>query len=234
MNDSLGDRMKEYYEVRNQSYLIRRTPVIIRLDGKAFHTLTRKAEKPFDSKLKNAIVLSVCTLLNEIQGSKCAYLQSDEISILVTDFDKLDTQAWFDYNVQKMCSISAAVMSTAFSYYYGQSAVFDSRVFNIPREEVCNYFIWRQKDWIRNSVQMLARANFSHKECFGKSIPELHELLYTKDINWAKLEAVWKNGTFITKVPHITGEIRTKKFDEKPAPIFTENREAIENLIPEV
>lgn len=226
--DSIGNRMKENYENRYRIKLTRRMPVIMRLDGKAFHTLTRHMEKPYSDELRGVMVNTAMTLLSEIQGSKCAYVQSDEISILITDFDKLTTDAWFDYNIQKMVSVSAGIASAYFTAHLlndGEIAIFDSRVFNIPKEEVCNYFIWRQQDWIRNSVQMLAQHYFSAKELHGKNQPAMHEMLYTKNVNWADQHPRWKNGTFLNIVD---GGILV---DEDI--IFTQNRAIVENyLIP--
>ena len=158
--DSLGDRMKHNYENVSRTYLTRRTPVIMRLDGKAFHTLTRNCVKPFDIDLQDAMKATAIELCLEIQGAKIAYTQSDEISILLTDYDNLKTSPWFDYNIQKMCSIASAMASVKFSSVWGSTGLFDCRVFNIPKDEVMNYFVWRQKDWLRNSLSMLAQANF--------------------------------------------------------------------------
>lgn len=196
---TIGTRMKENYENRYRLYLTRRTPVIIRLDGKSFHTVTKKCKKPFDEEFSNAINGTAIALCYEIQGVKLAYIQSDEISLLLTDFDKLNTDAWFNYNIQKMTSIAAGEASYQFSQLFNYKGLFDCRVFNIPKEEVVNYFIWRQKDWIRNSIQMLAQSHYSHKELHQKNIPDIHEMLYSKKINWAKLEDKWKNGTCISK-----------------------------------
>jgi tRNA(His) 5'-end guanylyltransferase len=196
--DSLGDRMKCYESV-SRNFLTRRTPAIIRIDGKAFHTFTKHCIKPFDKYLNGAMVYTMEYLLNNIQGAKLGYTQSDEISILVTDFDTIHTDAWFKYNVQKMCSVSASIATAAFnSYYeYERLAMFDARVFNIPEDEVCNYFIWRQKDWERNSLQMLSRAHFSDKELHGKKRADMHEMLHSKGVNWTNLEDRWKNGCTI-------------------------------------
>lgn len=229
--DSLGDRMKHNYEDRYRFYLTRRVPVIIRLDGKGFTKLTKKCEKPFDAQFNSSMVYTMINLCEELQGAKCAYTQSDEISILLTDFDNLTTEAWFDYNMQKIISISASIASVRFSKTLfaqeedriDKATLFDSRVFNIPKEEVCNYFIWRQKDWIRNSVSMLARAHFSHKECMNKKQNQLHDMLHNIGINWAELEPKWKNGTFIHKVD--------RNWVVKDEVIFTENREIIDNLL---
>jgi tRNA(His) 5'-end guanylyltransferase len=229
MNDQLGDRMKNNYENRSRYKLTRRTPVIMRLDGRAFHTVTRECQKPFDIVFATCMVSTAQELIGEIQGAKLAYVQSDEISILITDFDRLTTDAWFDYNIQKMTSISAGIASAIFSKlrythpdaYNEKIAVFDCRVFNIPKEEVCNYFVWRQKDWIRNSVQMLAQSKFSHKQLDKKSQADMHEMLYTQNINWADLSPIWKNGTLI----------ETNNISLNFTTIFTENREVVEKYL---
>ena len=200
-SDSLGDRMKNLYENRARAYLTRRTPVIMRLDGKSFHTFTKGFNRPFDDNLHNAMVATTIAVFNEIQGAKLAYTQSDEISILITDFERFSTEAYFDYNIQKMCSVAASVAAAHFNArnISDKLAYFDCRVFNIPENEVRNYFIWRQKDWYRNSVQMVGQANFSHKELHQKKLPDIHEMLHKKGINWATDYKNWqKNGTIYT------------------------------------
>ena len=162
--ERLGNRMKENYEDRFRFKLTRRTPVIMRLDGRAFHTLTRGMDKPFDLKFIEAMNNTARKLLDELQGAKCAYIQSDEISILFSDFDKLTTSAWFDYNIQKMCSIASGIASVEFTKLLGKTGIFDCRVFNIPKEEVTNYFLWRIRDWKRNSINMYARSLFTITE----------------------------------------------------------------------
>ena len=209
MTQSLGDRIKQNYENRNRTYLTRRIPVIMRLDGKAFHTLTRNCEKPFDDNFINCMENTAVYLLNNIQGAKCAFVQSDEISILITDFDRLNTDAWFGYSIQKMTSVSAAMASVTFTNEWGNIGLFDSRVFNIPKEEVRNYFIWRQKDWTRNSIQMFARSYFSHKELYKKSTSDIHEMLYTKNMNWANLFSLYKNGLYIEKIDKVVLDTNT-------------------------
>ena len=203
--DSLGDRMKGFYEGRARHFLTRRTPVIMRLDGRAFHTLTRGADKPFDDKFIDAMQYAASTIMGEVQGCKACYVQSDEISLLITDYDKLETEAWFGYNIQKMVSVAAAVTAVAFSnqlsYLKGEQveAAFDARVFNIPKEEVVNYFRWRYQDWLRNSIQMLAQSLYSHRQLHCKNKGDLHEMCFQKGKNWNDLNSRLKNGTlFIT------------------------------------
>ena len=187
------------YENVNRNYLTRRTPVIIRIDGKAFHTLTRNCEKPFDSDFILCMAATTYKILNSIQGAKCAYVQSDEISILLTDYEDLETDAWFKYNIQKIVSVSSSMATVTFNSLFRREAFFDSRTFNLPKEEVANYFIWRYKDWLRNSLSMFARTFYSQKELNGKNKEQVHEMLFEKGKNWAKLPEQIKNGTLFYK-----------------------------------
>lgn len=213
-NCEIMSRMKSNYENRNKYFLTRRTPVIIRLDGKAFHTYTRGLEKPFDEGLIEDMQATAIYLCQNIQGAKCAYTQSDEISILLTDFDDLNTQAWFDYNLQKMCSVSASLATGIFNQLrvirnFEETKIkfideikianFDSRCFNIPKEEVSNYFLARQKDAVKNSISMLAQSLYSHQELEDKNQSEQHELIYQKGLNWNDLHWSKKRGSFVTK-----------------------------------
>jgi tRNA(His) 5'-end guanylyltransferase len=230
MHDSLGDRMKQNYEHRFRFKLVRRMPAIIRLDGKAFHTLTRGCEKPFDAHFHAVMMATAKELCESVQGAKCAYIQSDEISILLTDFDRLGTDAWFDGSIQKIASVSAGIASAEFSIRWlddleDQCAVFDSRVFNIPKEEVCNYFIWRQNDWIRNSITMLAQSHYSHKQLHKKGQADMHEMLHEKGVNWAKLHPRWKNGIFLDKTQKLIGWTRHNDV------IFKNQRDIIEKWL---
>ena len=212
--DSIGNRIKDNYESRFRIYLTRRIPVIMRLDGKAFHTVTKHACKPYEDNILKCMQLTAKKLLEEIQGAKCAYVQSDEISILITDVDNLNTEAWFNYNVNKMTSISASIASVEFSKHYEKSVYFDSRVFNIPKEEVINYFRWRYLDWLRNSIQMLAQSLYYHKELHKKNTTILHDMCMNRGFNWSQLIPVYKNGTFLYKKEVLTNFDLLKNTDE--------------------
>ena len=113
--DKIGDRMKDRYENRSKQFLTRRVPTIIRLDGKAFHTYTKGLDKPFDEGLIEDMQETTKFLCENIQGCKLGYTQSDEITLVLTDYDKLTSDAWFDYNVQKITSISAAMATAKFN-----------------------------------------------------------------------------------------------------------------------
>jgi tRNA(His) 5'-end guanylyltransferase len=138
----------------------------------------------------------------------------------------LTTQAWFDYNLQKIVSVTAGIASAYFTNALqpdGPFAVFDSRAFNLPKEEVCNYFVWRQQDWTKNSIQMLARAYFSHKELHGKKTSDLHDMLHSVGVNWNDIDPMWKNGSFLYK---------TKSgFKTSHTTIFTKDKEAINKYL---
>lgn len=115
VHDDLGNRMKEYYENIPKTKLMRRHPVILRIDGKAFHTFTRNFQKPFDEILIKSMQETMKYLCENIQGCVLGYTQSDEITLVLIDYKKFTSQAWFDYEVQKMCSIAASMATLSFN-----------------------------------------------------------------------------------------------------------------------
>ena len=211
MKDDLGNRMKSQYEMRTRTWLPRRTYTIIRLDGKAFHTFTAGMKRPYDEDFMRIMDETTKFLCKNIQGAKLAYTQSDEISILLTDFDKITTDAWFDGQVQKMVSVAASIATARFnqiiSINWGgykkptELAFFDARVFTIPDPiEVENYFVWRQKDATRNSISMHAQSLYSHNELHGKSQSDMHEMIHIKGENWNDLPDGFRRGRTFVKV----------------------------------
>ena len=195
----LGDRIKSYEKTFRQSAL-RRMPLMIRVDGRAFHTFTKGCKRPFDSDLMHAMVNSALYTAKDMQGFKMAYIQSDEASFCLTDYDTFETEGWFSYELPKVISISASTMSVAFNKYFptDKLPVFDSRAFTVPKEEVSNAFLWRAKDWERNSLQMYARTFFSQKQLHKKKRDEMHEMLHSIGKNWTTdLSLMERNGTFI-------------------------------------
>ena len=213
------------YESASQVKLTRRMPMIIRIDGKAFHTFTKGMDKPFDEQLIKAMQQTTKYLVNNIQGCKLGYTQSDEISLLLTDYDNFDTEAWFDKKLQKIVSVAASMATAYFNTFQlnkDKFAMFDARAFIIPKEEVANYFVWRQQDWTRNSIQMVAYTNFPVKSLNKISCKELqNKLLTEKDINWNDFDIYLKRGTCVTINEGIDLNI----------PIFTEEREYIEKFL---
>lgn len=221
VNDALGTRMKTFYEEIPKTKLMRRTPVAIRIDGRAFHTFTRGLKKPFDDILIQSMEETMLYLCKNIQGCVLGYHQSDEITLILTDYKKLNSDAWFDYEVQKLCSIAASMATLAFNHAFeklvlkhfswndynnyeialhealNKGAMFDARCFNIPREEVTNLIYWRQLDAMRNSVQMVGQANFSHKQLDKKNQETIKKMLKDeKGIDWERdFATCYKRGT---------------------------------------
>lgn len=281
-NDSLGDRMKGYEGV-SRNFLTRRVPAIIRLDGKAFHTFTKGMEKPFDSVLTQTMQETMKYLCENIQGCVLGYTQSDEITLVLTDYATIQTDAWFGYNIQKMCSVSASMATSVFNKvfyrsidnYFNQEdilstmfgenseskdrlrqyadtlknalakgALFDSRAFSIPKEEVCNCLIWRQQDATRNSIEAVGQANFSHHELHKKTCNMIQEMLWSqRGINWNDFPTELKRGSCCVKRqfeetiddPRNPGQkitvCRNRWIIDHEIPIFTQDREYIERLI---
>ena len=258
---------------------MRRCPVAIRIDGKAFHTFTRGFAKPFDDVLIKSMQETMKYLCENIQGCVLGYTQSDEITLILVDYKNLNSSAWFDYEVQKMCSIAASMATMAFNKFFEQNvfefdnllpskigmderdfrniaqsyevavnkgAMFDARVFNIPKEEVANLIYWRQLDATRNSIQMVGQANFSHKQLHNKTCNMIQDMLIEeKGVNWNDFPTYQKRGSCCIKTEVTTvgssakdGYVETWS-TERPhwiidteIPIFKhDGREYIEKLI---
>lgn len=279
-NKGLANRMKEY-EFVSRYRLTRRTPAIIRIDGKAFHTFTKGMRKPFDYILMIAMQNTMKYLCENIQGCVFGYAQSDEISLVLTDYEKITTDAWFGYNIQKMSSISASMSSVAFNKFFHESiddyistvevlsslsskdeekkkgtncyistlcrklnedAIFDARAFSIPKDEVCNYLIWRQQDATRNSIEAVGQAYFSQSDLHKKSCDMIQEMLWSqKNINWNDFPTSCKRGACCYRKMS-TERVKTENDEfvevsrnrwtiDTNIPIFTQDRAFIEKWI---
>lgn len=257
VRDDLGNRMKEYYENIPKTKLMRRCPVILRIDGKAFHTFARGLQKPFDEVLVKTMQETMKYLCENIQGCVLGYTQSDEITLVLVDYKKITSQAWFDYEVQKMCSITASMTTMAFNKFFrdnvgdylyenydeqyladyietlqnavDKGAMFDCRCFNIPKEEVTNCIYWRQLDASRNSIQMVGQANFSHKELQNKSCNDIQDMLMVqKGINWNDLPIYQKRGSCCVRNHMISEPYGNRMLDKNAG----ENEWVIDKNIP--
>ena len=256
--DNLGSRMKEYENV-SRNYLLRRVPVIIRLDGCHFHTFTKGLNKPFDRFLMTVMQETMLELCRNIQGCVFGYTQSDEITLVLTDYKTIKTSAWFDYNIQKLASVASSMATLYFNRIWNQKwpecfrtgldekvglATFDARCFNIPKEEVANCLIWRQKDATRNSIEAVAQASFRHSELDGKSCDQLQEMLWQeKGINWNEFPTDAKRGSACYRQivkqeiadPTNPGDIITVERNpwviDREMPILTQSREYVEQWL---
>lgn len=253
MHDNLGDRIKANYENRTKTFLPRRTYTVLRVDGRSFSNFTRSAKKPYDKDIASAMNKAVEALCSEIDGSIMGYTQSDEISVVAYDFAKNATCAWFDGNVQKMCSVAASIATASFNEHIRKTefkpdrlAQFDCRVFTIPDPvEVENYMVWRQQDCVRNSVSSLARTLYSHKELHQKNVPTMMEMVDSKGSSWESQEDAFKFGRLCAKrqqeeqvsFKNKDGEIERRLINKSfwsttPAPDLKKDRHLISSLIP--
>jgi tRNA(His) 5'-end guanylyltransferase len=247
---SLESRMKGY-EAATRVILPRRGYTMIRIDGKAFHTYTKGLERPFDWGLVNDMDDTAKYLCKNIQNAVCAFVQSDEISILLCDFENINTSAWFDNVIQKMCSVSASMATAMFNkarisrvisegkilteFDNMKWAEFDSRVFQLPTKgEVMNYFIQRQQDTVKNSISSVAQTMFSHKELHGKNGKEKQEMMFKKDgTNWNDFDSKLKRGRLIWKITYEKEpDVIRSKWVSIASPIFTQDSNFLRELIP--
>lgn len=231
---SLGDRMKEYEKCYTDDTLIPNTPTIIRVDGIAFHTLT-KGLRAYDHDLGVCMSNTMFELMQVIQNAKFAYTQSDEISFLLTDYTRRETEQWLGGEVQKMCSHAAAKATFIFANNWlvsnlsdqntlTRSIGFDAKVFQLPPYEVVNYFIWRQKDAIRNSISSHARDRFSHTELLGKNREEMIKMMAENHFYWDEQAYHVQRGRGCYKN-------ESRLLVDLALPLFTENREYIERWV---
>lgn len=261
--DTIGDRMKQY-ENCYRFYLTPNSSVIIRIDGRAFHTYTKGFARPYDKVFASAMWETALKLCENVGGCKFAYTQSDEITLVLNDYGR-DTEPWFGNNLQKIVSISASMATLFFNrafakkmedeyldlYFDGgteientllmthskayneRMACFDARAFVVPHDEVFNVLYWRQLDCVRNSIQLLGQAHFSHKQLQGKTNDHIQEMLFQeKGINWSKEPNWFKNGVSIYRVPteivHDNATIiRNKWTIDLNTPLFTTDRNYI-------
>lgn len=267
VHDDLGLRMKTHYEYTTTlQRLVRRMPVIIRVDGRAFHSFTHGFRKPYDKLLMETMQETMLALCKNIPSCVLGYTQSDEISLVLVDYKELNTEPWFENKVHKLTSISSSLATVYFNKIFKEKInkisdskenemiemsnvyikaidtkmpIFDSRVFNIPREEVTNYFLWRQLDATRNSIQMAGQAYFSHKQLQNKTCDMIQEMLHEeKGINWNDYPTDFKRGSCAIKVMRTieskNGEMidRAQWTIDHNIPQFKgEDRSYIDNLI---
>jgi tRNA(His) 5'-end guanylyltransferase len=216
--DDLGDRMKKH-EYIYRTYLPKKQYYILRLDMKCGHSYTKNLNKPFDDGFIEDLQFTAKYLCEEIQGSLLSFQQSDEITIVFSDLQSEAADIWFGGNIQKIVSVAASLATSKFnelredrgvresnekwengegvSFYTRKLAQFDARVFSVSqRHEVLNNLYWRQKDASKNSVQMLARSLFSHKECQGLNGSQLQDkMMLEKEVNWNDIETTKKRGS---------------------------------------
>jgi tRNA(His) 5'-end guanylyltransferase len=216
VNDQLGIRMKEFYESVPKSHLMRRTPVALRLDGKAFHTFTRGFMKPFDEILIKSMQETMQYLCKNIQGCVLGYTQSDEITLILLDYQTLDTEAWFGYEVQKMCSVAASMATLAFNQsFYKNVGIFYEKIW----DDIC-------EDW-RADPQEIAyyfklfeateKGAMFDCRCFNIPKEEVANLIY-----WRQLDATRNSIQMVGQANFSHKELQNKSCNEIQDMLFTQ------------
>lgn len=219
--EKLEDRMLYYrsitdYKVKQKSY------VMVMLDGKNFSSKIKKKYKlPFDQEFINIMNDTAAYVCSQVQGAKLAYVQSDEISIVLTDFDNNDTDCYYGYRLTKMLSIIASIATSFFNKAVITNLInnatdkgnlldmmnkeslyqFDCKVWNVPTyNDVFAWFLYRQNDCIKNSKGQAAQTYLSHNELLGKTCDEqIQMLLNIHNIDWNAYCDGMKFGRFIYK-----------------------------------
>lgn len=229
----LSERMK-FYECNDR--FMPGLPIIARIDGRNFHKYTKYAAKPFDAALQRLFRETTKALVKE-SAALLGYTQSDEISLVFLGDWK--SRVYFDGKVQKMVSCLASEATLYFNNLADKPACFDCRCFQVPSlVEAANYFVWREQDAVRNSIQMAARSIYSDKDCYKKNGSQLQEMLMVKGINWNDYDSHSKRGSYfkridrwvevdpelIDKIPpekFVDGKIKRKVVEEISLPILT-------------
>ena len=184
VHDDLGTRMKEFYEQVPKTRLVRRMPVAIRIDGKAFHTFTRGFRKPFDHILIKTMQETTKYLCENIQGCVLGYTQSDEITLILVDYQKLTSSAWFDYEVQKLCSISASMATMAFNKYFAENVANEILEYKTSMVPQCVEIQQEIKEYHNTLRAAVNKGAMFDARCFNIPKEEVTNLIY-----WRQLDA---------------------------------------------
>lgn len=219
---NIDDRMKFYENYETDRRLIKKLPVIVRLDGRGFHNFTKGLQRPYDTALSSLMIKTTQYLAQET-NAVCGYTQSDEIT-LAYYAPEFDSEIFFDGRIFKMTSILAAMCSVYFNKnlyllpesHSGKMPLFDCRVWNVPDiEEGANAFLSRELDATKNSITMAASYYYSHAQLMGKNSSEKQEMLHQRGVNWNNYPSFFKRGTYIVK-QKISKPFTTEELDKLP------------------
>jgi tRNA(His) guanylyltransferase len=237
-------------------YFPARTYTVARFDGRSFHGYAANMTRPYDTRLIEAMREAMRAICNEASGCVLGYCQSDEITIVMTDFASEGTEAWFGGSKSKIESVGASIVSGAFNAAAarlfgdelgGKIAAFDGRAWAVPDPaQVAENFIFRQQDAERNSVSMLAQAYFSHRQLQGVGRRAMIEMLEAEHgVRWADQPASFKRGSVCVRRTEMrpveytrkdTGErivsepVERSLLSLEDAPIFTRSTMLIDTI----
>lgn len=202
-SDEIGKRMKENYETVFKTRLVRRMPVAIRIDGKAFHTFTKGFDKPFDRVLMTAMQETMKFLCENIQGCVLGYTQSDEITLILIDYENLNSSAWFNNEIQKICSISASMATLEFNRVFADLVEKDiARYSGCGGTEImdASYRLPAMKH--REAVK---KGGMFDARCFNIPKEEVTNLIY-----WRQLDATRNSIEMAGRAYYSHGELHEK------------------------
>ena len=223
MNDDLGDRLQRYEAVSTSRRAFKGQPLIVRLDGRGFHTFTKGLKRPYDERLSGMMVRTMIHLVDHFNMT-VGYTQSDEITLALLSEPHDPGELLFDGRLQKIESLTAASASVFFNSLLpvqlpekiGAMPIFDSRAFVTPNlQEAYHEFLWRQQDATKNAISMAAQSMFKHKELQGKHGPEMQEMMFQKGTNFNDYPYFFKRGTFCKRVER-RRELTTEDFERIP------------------
>lgn len=212
MNDILGDRMKGYEGQESMRVLDHNLPIMIRLDGRSFHTFTKGLNRPYDERF-NTCMKETARFVMEECNANLAYTQSDEITLVILT----KGSPFFAGRVQKLCSVASSAATVMFNNkvrellhdYAKKMPMFDARVWNVPSlVEAANAVLWRELDAEKNSVSMMAQSAFSQKILQNKNSSEMKQMLKEIGKSWEDLPISFQRGTYLKKTT------LTKKFEQ--------------------
>ena len=237
MSDLLGDRMREY-ENAYRHYLPKRLPILLRLDGCHFHTLTKYLGKPWDIPFSEAMWATTTTLCDTLATCKLGFQQSDEITLLLINYTKLNTEPLYNNGLQKLVSTTAALASARFNELIHQVyprlplATFDCRAWILPKEEVNNAFVWRQQDARRNSVNALAQHHFSSHDLQGLHVDACITKLREVGVDYDKLPTWQQRGMCVVTEKYTrNGVTRQRWIHDLEIPIFSQDHDYVDRYV---
>lgn len=213
VHDELGKRMKTFYEEIPKTRLMRRIPVVIRIDGKAFHTFTKGFQKPFDEMLIKSMQDTMKYLCENIQGCVLGYTQSDEITLILIDYKKLTSSAWFDYEVQKVCSIAASMATMAFNKYFSENINSECYVFDDELLDNGDFNPNYKNEYLIDLYTTHIKASYKgamfDARCFNIPKEEVTNLIY-----WRQLDATRNSIQMVGQANFSHKELQNKSCDQ--------------------
>lgn len=202
---------KQYEQPECQRRAVRGLPLIVRLDGKAFHTFTKTLAKPFDQRLVE-LMKATTRYLVEQERPQLAYTQSDEITLVWYICEDSASEYPYGGRYQKLTSIIAAKASAYFNAHLaeyinekaGTLVVFDARAYQVPSVATAvGVVLWREYDGVKNSVSACAQAKFSHAALHGVNTKQKIEMLKSVGVYWHDLADDVKRGTYYVRASQL-------------------------------